>query len=125
MHELLEERLRQRDKDYEELVNSIESLQSSFLDAMDKLNEKIQNIHSKLAGDLDTGEVGWVTRVNLLEAKYATFEKEDIELRSTVAKMVPWFATMRWMVVIITPTMILGFISLIAGLLTGKIQIIM
>lgn len=125
LHELLEERLKQRDKDYDGLVNSIESLQSAFLDEMEKLNEKIHTIHSKLAGDLETGEVGWITRVGVLEKKSDTLEKNGAELKTAVSKMVPWFATMRWMVLVIAPTMILGFISLVIGLLTGKIQIIM
>jgi len=124
-HNLWEERLKQRDKDFDGLANSIESLQNAFLDEMEKLNKKIENIHAKLAGDLESGEIGWITRVNILETKSTNSEMSETELKKTLTKMLPWFATLKWLVFIIAPTMITGCIALIVGLITGKIQIIM
>ena len=124
-HALVEDRLQRHEVDYKEVAQSIENLQNTVVDEMEKLNRKIETIHTRLVGDLDGNTIGWVQKINSLEVVTENIKKVQEDMQHTISGILPWFSVFKWMVITIAPTFILGLAGIITGLLTGKIKIIM
>jgi predicted nucleic acid-binding Zn-ribbon protein len=146
-HSLLESRLEQQKKEYQNLLSYMKALQTNFDHRMNMMLEKfetmetalqanfdnkINSIHSKidiiekrLIGDLDLGTPGWITHVADLQKETKLLKESDLALNTTITKLLPWFAAFKWMVFIITPLFITGASTFVIGLITGKIKIIM
>lgn len=127
-HAVVEDKIRKQEIHYVELSRSIIAFHRTFLSEMSSLNKRVENIHTKLVGDLDLnghGNVGWIQKVNALETESLRVNKNQLEIQKTIQKILPWFSVFKWVVLVTAPVVLVGGLTLFVGLLTGKIQIIM
>lgn len=120
-HALLDDRIRRQEQDYQVLSKSILNLQDALLEEMEKINEKVETIHSKLMGDFDTDGIGYIAEVKALKKSVDSIEIIKVKLD----KITPWVSVYKWFVLTLSPVFLMGFLTLLTGLLTGKIKIIM
>lgn len=119
-HKAIEERIQ---KQHDNLSSLIYELQAEFIREMNQLSKKTQDIYDTLSGGL-SDKIGFVQRVGLIEDSISILNERQNTLNSHLEKILPWFSVFKWSVITVAPLFLAGTVTLFAGLLTGKIKIL-